>query len=350
MEFKLLFIAFSVSDLFGLNKGLKSTAQEKRSHEFLLEESAGKAGRADAVIFIDQDVIIPVEVEKLSKAKSGEWQILKYRTAFDKKYGILTDGYEWRFYYGEIEEAKYYKFTINQILNEPERFVLFWKEYIEPENYYLSFFEEIGQQKLELFEKDKIKVDEYRINFFEDITEVIKKLKSKLINTGFLAKIENDFEREKKTTEIAYSYLIQFILYKTLVDNAFPEFAEEFCKKEELIHQNLKRGSYNSILMILEGMSTKISENIYKPFHDEQEVIIKEVKAIVYEGSENLMSVTPFLDIFVFIRKYHFGNVQNDIFGAIYENYLKELFEEKNLGQYFTAPEVVNLCLRNWLY
>jgi hypothetical protein len=55
------------------------------------------------VIFVDSEVVIPVEVEKLEKAHSGEWQILKYRGAFDKQYGLLTDGYEWRFYYGDIE-------------------------------------------------------------------------------------------------------------------------------------------------------------------------------------------------------------------------------------------------------
>ena len=57
------------------------------------------------------------------------------------------------------------------------------------------------------------------------------------------------------------------------------------------------------------------------------------------------MQVAPFLDIFVFIKKYYFADVQNDIFGAIYENYLKELYEEQQLGQYFTDPAVVNFML-----
>ena len=89
---------FKNPDLFNLSRGLKSTDDHRRKGEFLLEEST-KNGQADAVIFMDSEVVIPVEVEKYEKAQDGEWQILKYRTSFDKKYGILTDGFEWRFYY-----------------------------------------------------------------------------------------------------------------------------------------------------------------------------------------------------------------------------------------------------------
>lgn len=330
-------------DLFNLSRGLKSTEDHKRKGEFLLEER-NKHGQADAVIFMDSEVVIPVEVEKYEKAQSGEWQITNYRRAFDKKYGILTDGFEWRFYYGEIVDNKHYKLTIDEIFSKPERFRTFWDEYVKPQNYYLSFFEEIGQQKMELFDERK-SVDEHRERFFQDVADIIRKLKDKLLNAGYFRSFKDEHERDKKATEIAYSYLIQFILYKTLVDNAFDDFAAEFSKKGSLIHNNLKKQSYNSVLLILEGMSQKISENIYKPFHEEQEAIIGQVKDIVHTGEENLMSVAPFLDIFFFIRKYHFADVQNDIFGAIYENYLKELYEEQQLGQYFTDPAVVNFML-----
>ncbi|MDO8571127.1 MAG: N-6 DNA methylase [bacterium] len=341
---RFVYSLLSSPDIFGLKEGYKATKQEKRSNEFLREES-NKAGLADAVIFINQDIVIPVEVEKLSQIKSGEWQIHKYRTAFDKKYGILTDGNEWRFYYGDIGDQKYYKFMLNEIFDDTKRFLIFWNQYIQPTSYYLSFFEEIGQQKL-LFAEELIEVDHNRQRFFEDVTQIIKKLKAKLLNAGYFKEIEDERKKEKMATETAYSYLIQFILYKTLVDNAFSEFKDEFKKKEKLIHTHLKNGAYNSILMILEGMSSKISENIYKPFHKEQESIIKEVHDLLHSGEDNLMSMSPFLDIFVFIKRYEFANIQNDIFGAIYENYLKELFEEKNYGQYFTAPEVVNFMLR----
>jgi hypothetical protein len=335
---------FQNPDLFNLTRGLKATEAHKRKREFLLEESL-KHGQADAVIFMDAEVVIPVEVERYENAQSGEWQILKYRTALDKNYGILTDGYEWRFYYGDIKDKHHYKFTIDEMFTEPKRFRTFWDEYLKPKNYYLSFFEhEVGQQKLE-FCDHRLMVDDYRERFFEDVTEIIRKLKDKLLNAGYFRSFKDAKERNKKATEIAYSYLIQFILYKTLVDNTFGDFETEFAKKSEIIHQNIKKESFNSILMILEGMSGEISENIYKPFHKEQEAIFAQVKDIVHSGEDDIMQVAPFLDIFVFVKKYYFADVQNDIFGAIYENYLKELYEEQQLGQYFTDPAVVNFML-----
>ncbi len=214
-------------DFFALSHGLKSTPGHRRRAEFHLEERH-KNGQADAVIFMDSDVVIPVEVERFEKAHKGEWQILTYRTAFDKKYGILTDGYEWRFYYGEIANELYFRFTLQQMFANPERFRTFWEEYVKPANYYLAFFEEVGQRKFAFHDEAK-SVDKYRYRFFEDVTEIIRKLKDKLLNAGYFKSLggtteEDEKKRNKKATEIAYSYLIQFILYKTLVDNGFPSF------------------------------------------------------------------------------------------------------------------------------
>ena len=40
-----------------------------------------------------------------------------------------------------------------------------------------------------------------------------------------------------------------------------------------------------------------------------------EVRDLLHSGEDNILSVAPFLDIFVLIKRYHFGNVKNDIFG-----------------------------------
>jgi type I restriction-modification system DNA methylase subunit len=330
-------------ELFNLKRGLKSTATHKRTREFLLEES-NKSGQADAVLFIDSEIAIPVEVEKYENAQSGEWQILKYRTAFEKTYGILTDGAEWRFYYGEIQDQKYYEFSIVEMLSDPKRFIVFWEEYVKPKNYYLSLFNSsVGQQGLSSGDK-RLPVDKNRERFFNDITDIMRKLKDKFLNAWFFKALEEE-GRDKKATEIAYSYLIQFILYKTLADNSYGDYEKDFLRKSHLIQRNIEKESYNSVLLILEGMSAVISENIYKPFHKEQEEIIKQVRDIVHSGDEDLIRVSPFLDIFVFVTKYYFADVQNDIFGAVYENYLKELYEEQQFGQYFTDPSVVNFML-----
>ena len=334
-------------DFFRLKQGLKSTPDHKRRSEYLLEERR-KHGQADAVVFIDAEVIIPIEVERFEQTSVGECQILNYRTIFEKKYGILTDGFEWRFYYGEIVDELYYKFTLDQMFSDPRRFQTFWVEYIKPANYYLAFFEKIGQQSF-AFDDLPRSVDEHRYQFFVDVTDIIRKLKDKLLNAGYFKSVsetsqEGTKERNKKATETAYSYLIQFILYKTLVDNGFPTFEDDFRKKTSAIHRNLKRGSFNQVLAILEGISDRISDNIYKPFHEEQALIVKEIRDLLHSGEDTLLSVAPFLDIFLLIKRYDFGNVKNDIFGAVYENYLKEQYAEQ-VGQYFTDPEVVNFML-----
>ncbi|MYH34643.1 MAG: hypothetical protein F4013_07885 [Gammaproteobacteria bacterium] len=83
-------------DFFQLKQGMKSTLDHERRSEFLLEERR-KNSQADVVVFMDAEVVIPVEIKRFEQAATGERQILKYRTVFDRKYGILTDGYEWRF-------------------------------------------------------------------------------------------------------------------------------------------------------------------------------------------------------------------------------------------------------------
>ena len=209
-------------DFFQLKQGLKSTPDHRRRSEFLLEERR-KNRQADAVVFIDAEVVIPIEVERLEKASVGEWQISNYRAVFQEKYGILTDGFEWRFYYGEIVDGQYYLFTLDQMFTNARQFRAFWDEYIKPANYYLSFFETVGKQSFSSGNYHR-SVDSNRSQFFSEVTEIIGKLKDKLLNAGYFRTLseESDIgenEIDKKATETAYPYLIQFILYKTLVDN-----------------------------------------------------------------------------------------------------------------------------------
>ena len=84
-------------DIFNIKKGKLSTKDSERRNEFLLEITK-KRKRADAIIFISEDIIIPVETEKYKNIKAGERQIFNYQKAWSKKYGILTDGFIWHFY------------------------------------------------------------------------------------------------------------------------------------------------------------------------------------------------------------------------------------------------------------
>jgi len=327
-------------DVFALRKGLKSTSLENRKSEFLEEEKTKEQRTADIIIYISPEIVIPVEIEKYQNIEAGTKQILQYKTDLDKKYGILTDGFTWRFYTNNI----FREFNLNQIFDETDVFLEFWKEYIKPEFYYLLFFEPFGQ--LQLIKQETLPVEQNRQMFFEDITSLIRSFKNKLKIEGYLNGLLDKKVKEKMAVELTYAYIIQFILYKTLVDNDFGTFKNEFENRIKIIHKNLKEKRYKEILGIIDGISAQISENIYRPFKKEQEFIREKLLKVYHSVEDKLSDVSPWLDIFAFIIKYNFANIENEIFGYIYENYLKELYEEKKRGQYFTDPAVVNFMLQ----
>lgn len=319
---------------------LKETAKNTDKHgTFVHDTEADKHGRPDFILFINDDITIPCEAKCFTRIDEGKEQILKYQLDWGKQYGILTDGYTWRFY----NNTSYKELNLSDFLNNPSLFSIFWAEYIKPENYYLSFFEKKGQMSL-FKDEDIIKVQDNRSLFFDDITKLIKNFKNKLDIEGYF----KDFDKKeagKKATEISYAYIIQFILYKTLVDNLYSNFNEEFSIRIETIYQSLKSKNYNGILNHISTISRFISEKIYKPFNNEQEYIHTKLSEILDKPKNDINDIALWLDIIVFIKKYNFANIKNDIFGYIYENYLKELYEEKNKGQYFTDPAIVNFML-----
>jgi len=330
---------FQCSKLFNLKEGSGSTKDIKRKNEFL-EEAKKKGRRADVVIFIDSEIIIPVEVEKHGNIKAGIRQIYNYQADWVKKYGILTDGNEWRFYNNKYIERT---FCIDEVLENPIEFLTFWKEYTTPEYYYLSFFKKKGLQ--ELFEDDIPHLDDVREEFFKDITKLIENFKNKLNLKGYFKEVKDETEREKKAVEITYAYLIQFILYKTLVDNSFADFEKDWKDRIKSIDKALHSESYGEILRRIQGISNKISENIYKRFSNEQEIINKHLKEILDKPKNEISDVSVWLDILLFINRYNFANVENEIFGYVYENYLKDLYIDEKKGQYFTDPLVVDFML-----
>ncbi len=331
-------------DVFALKVGLNSTKLENRKSEFLEKKTSKGSRQPDITIFITPEIIIPVEVERYGNINAGKAQLLQYQVDYDKKYGIkkygiLTDGYAWQFY----NNNEYREFTLDTILDNTTLFLEFWQEYIKPEKYYLSFFEKRWQHSL-LQETEELPVEENRKLFFEDITNLIGSLKSKLQIEGYLNHLPKK-EKSKTAVEITYAYIIQFILYKTLVDNEFDEFPKEYETLVEAIHSHLKENRFKDILGVIDGISDEISKNIYRPFSKEQEFIRNKLWDILHTPLSELHDVSPWLDIFVFIKKYNFAEARNEIFGYIYENYLKALYEDEKKGQYYTDPTVVNFML-----
>lgn len=297
-------------DLFGLKEGLSSSLLEKRKNEFTEESKTKAARKADVIIYVNPEIIIPVEVEKYKNIDAGLNQLLQYQLDLDKKYGILTDGYTWQFYNNAYLLKE---FNLDQIFSDPELFKDFWQEYIKPESYYLSFFEEKGQLKISA---ENLLVDRAREDFFKDITTLIRSFKNKLKIEGYFKDLEKK-EKEKKAVEITYAYIIQFILYKTLVGNEFGQFNKEFIERVGEIHKCLKNRRYGKILGIIDGISNNISKNIYRPFAKEQKFINDTLVELYHKPKNELHEVSPWLDIFVFIKKYNFANVKNEIFGYI---------------------------------
>lgn len=334
------------SELFDFREGKLSTPNEKRKNEFVCEVKSKERRKPDITIFITSEVVIPAEIEQYGNIQAGINQLLQYQKDLDKKYGILTDGYTWRFYNNNL----YREFTLQHIFDETQLFLEFWKEYTKSEYYYLSFFEGPKGQQFLFTDIEKLYVEENRQMFFQDITNLIRRFKAKLEIEGYFNGLEKK-ERKKRATEITYAYIIQFILYKTLVDNAFSidtlrDFGEEYKEYLKKTYEYLKSHRYKDILAIIKNISDKISQNIYRPFTEEQKFISQKFQKL-YDKIENQLSdVSPWLDIFVFIKKYRFENVRNEIFGYIYENYLKELYEKERKGQYFTDPAVVNFMLK----
>ena len=230
---------FQSSDLFNLQ--LLAMNQNKK-YSFVHDTVANKNGRPDFVLYINPDIKIPVEAKCYLRIKEGEDQLVRYQTALDtKEYGILTDGFEWRFYRG----GKYTKFTLDTIFSNPTDLMAFWGDYLKPENYYVELFNPSGQ--LEMFEtKLSLNDSENRKSFFDDTTKLISKFKTKMKNIGAfdLFGVSN----EKLAVETSYSYLIQFILYKVLVDNKYGQLSEQYNTMLRRISKSVKDKDFYGVI------------------------------------------------------------------------------------------------------
>ncbi|MDR1544602.1 MAG: Eco57I restriction-modification methylase domain-containing protein [Prevotellaceae bacterium] len=318
-------------ELLNLNETAKKTA---KFGTFIHDSEQKKEGRPDFILYICDDVTIPVEVKCFGRITKGINQLRRYQLDYSKQFGILTDGNEWRFY----RATSYIKFTLDQIFKNTDDFLAFWNDYIKPENYYIEFFnpteKSLFDEKLDLNDAENRKI------FFEDTTNLIRKFRIKLKTLNIL-----NLETEKQEVETAYSYLIQFILYKVLVDSNFKKFISEYQKMLRIIKKSiLDSDFYNVIVKDIRDISEYISKNIYKPFVQEQ-LTINQKLAETLKNDLTIDEIAPWLDVIIFIDKYNFGNLKNEIFGFIYENYLKDLFQNENRGQYFTDPAVVNYML-----
>lgn len=312
--------------------------QNYKKGYFVNQESTKKRNTADFVLYLDKNIIIPVEVEKYKNIVEGESQIIKYQSDLNKKFGILTDGNEWRFY----NNNKYKTFYLQDIISEKDKkFKIFWDSYVKSKNYYLDYFR-IDEKHAQYQNTHQLRVKENLELFFTDIVNLIDNFKYKLELSGYF---EDDKNSDKVATEITYAYIIQFILYKSLVDNSFTDFKNEYKVFLRRIRGNIEKDNYKGVLSIVSQISDRISKEIYRPFINEQDIINNKFYDLFRQIDNSIDELEPWLDIIIFITKYSFINIETEIFGYIYENYLKEIYGEKKLGQYFTHPDVVDFML-----
>ena len=315
-------------ELFALKLTPKKTGLAKT---FVHDTEADKFGRPDFVLYANKGVTMPCEVKCYTRIEGGIRQLQKYRAddiAYTKEYGLLTDGFEWRFYRSNAYEI----WTLDRMLENPKLFRIFWENYLTPENYYSELFQPSGQRvlfddPLDLNDTENLE------NFFVETSRLIANFRTKI-------KIKDD----KIAFETAYAYLIQFILYKVLVDNRFQRFENEYKLFKRQVSEAIRnKDLYNLVVLRIKDISEYISQNIYKPFAAEQSEINEKLIADLRRDL-TIHDIAPWLDIIAFINKFDFSNLKNEVFGFVYENYLKKLYGD-NWGQYFTNPAVVNFML-----
>jgi type I restriction-modification system DNA methylase subunit len=184
-----------------------------------------------------------------------------------------------------------------------------------------------------------IKVQNNNDLFFSETTALIEKF---ILKTQLYEKITD----KKLQTELVYSYLIQFVLLKVLVDSNFTIFVIDYQQKLQNIVSNLKKGAYLRVLAIIRNLANKIEQDLYKPFKEDQKFINENLDLLLAKDEEQIQDISIWLDLICYINRFDFSGITNDIFGSIYENYLKELYSQENLGQFFTPPEVVDFMLQ----
>jgi len=312
-------------ELFALKLTPKKTVTQQT---YVHDTEAEMHGRPDFVLYVNKDITIPCEVKCYTRIEEGLKQLQRYRSDYTKEYGILTDGFTWRFYRSNAYEI----WTLDQILETPKLFRTFWENYLKPESYYTELFQPSGQGVL-FDDPLDLNDPESREIFFKETSQLIARFRTKI-------KTQDD----KAAFETAYAYLIQFILYKVLVDNRFKRFEEEYkLFKRQIAEAIRNKDLYNLVVSRIRGISEYISQKIYQPFAAEQSEINEKLIADL-NRELTIQDIAPWLDIISFIDRFHFANLQNEIFGFVYENYLKDLYD-KNWGQFFTDPAVVNFML-----
>lgn len=294
-----------------------------------LKKSLWNETRADFLCKINWKKVV-VEVEAFGWMEKWIKQIKWYIEKENTNYALVTDWYEWRFYNNWYSEdpSQYRTLTLEELLSE--KWNAFIQNHYNTYNHYISRLENIIQKEFNLqdFHKGLIITAESLVYDFK-----------------YSWLFTQNVEASKLEIQTSYSLIIQFILLKIIQDKK----GIQLIKKNEILW-HLKDQNYWLLFKIILDEVKRLG-NFYESYHNQQVNLID--KIIKHYSDENnlqnfsLDTVRPFLDLYQFIFSFNFKNVKQDLFGAVYENYLKELYREDGTKkwQVFTPPEIVDFML-----
>ena len=274
--------------------------------------------------------IVVVETERLDNIQAGMKQIWWYMKAENTNYGIVTDGYLWRFFKRGADDLDIYEtLTIEELCDE--KWSVFIQNYYNTYDFYVSRLSSVVAQPFDT-------------QIFH--TWLITTAERIVFDLRYIGLFTGDSkEVAKEEIQTAYSLIIQILLIKIVQDKRKINLL-----KIETIIEKLQSQDRNGIFEAVEWQ-IKWLWDFYKPYHNQQDSLLSDIITHYQSWSRiaklNLDSVRLFLDLYHFIYSFDLKDVRQDLFGAVYENYLKELYKDDDTKkwQVFTPPEIVEFML-----
>ncbi len=206
--------------------------------------------------------------------------------------------------------------------------------------------------------KNDSKNIDFYIDFFQNYSEInsniiflSNKKNRKIFDKDFFVLIENFWRNINEVTNVThslkvyYAYLIQFIFFKYNIDNKSEKNKSEINNIISSIAKNLKNNKLSEILLLIQSINEYASKQNYKVYNDLQSTINEYFAQLITKADISFDDIKIWLDILILIFKYNFTNVNDEIFGSIYENYIKRVDAKSSSSQVFTDSLVADFML-----
>lgn len=334
------FVKKVFTDFLDLKEETSYKSYKKNTFTQESTKQTGSNSRSDFIINFNWIKIV-VEVEKTWSIEPWIKQIKEYMELENTLYWILTDWEDWYFYNNWFEKkySKFWTWTFKKYSDLiSDSWKTFFSQIFETKKYYINFLNRIDSESF-LFTEENLQKD--LKSFHKELIEVAEKLKVDFEKSWIF-----NWDDDKEVIQTVYSFIIQFLLIKIIQDKK--KNLELINKKEfvKLLEEENYNGLANSIFKQIDWLW-----DFYNSYKNEQkhliDKILKHYNNWPFGSNIDFDAIQWFLDLYIFIFKFNFLNVKQDIFWAVYENYLKELYKDDNSKkwQVFTPPEIVEFML-----